>query len=102
MYIKIYMYLLLGRSVGFHPSDQVGGQAHARLHEAIEWAALVDFMDRKPRNLPLLLGGFKDVFIFSPNLGEMIQFDDDFSDGLKPPTSLDLGQVGEMRVFQIK
>lgn len=42
VYIKIYMYLLLGRSVGFHPSDQAGGQAHARLHEAIELAALVD------------------------------------------------------------
>lgn len=62
VYIKIYMYLLLGRSVGFHPSDQAGGQAHARLHEAIEWAALVDFMGRKSRNPPLLLGGFTDVF----------------------------------------
>lgn len=102
VYIKIYIYILLGRSVSFHPSDQAGGQAHARLHEAIELAALVDFRGRKSRNLPLLLGGFKDVFIFSPNLGEMIQFSEDFSDWLKPPTSPDVGQVGEMRVFQIK
>ena len=32
-------------------------------------------------------GGFKD-FLFSPLLGEMIQFDEYFSDGLKPPTSI--------------
>ena len=30
-------------------------------------------------------GGFK-YFLFSPLLGEMIQFDSCFSDGLKPPT----------------
>ena len=31
-------------------------------------------------------GGFK-YFLFSPLLGEMIQFDEYFSKGLKPPTS---------------
>ena len=31
-------------------------------------------------------GGFK-YFLFSPLLGEDFQFDEDFSDGLKPPTS---------------
>ena len=30
-------------------------------------------------------GGFKD-FLFSALFGEMIQFDKNFSDGLKPPT----------------
>ena len=28
----------------------------------------------------------KHVFMFTPNLGEMIQFDEYSSDGLKPPT----------------
>ena len=32
-------------------------------------------------------GGFKYVFFLSP-LGDMIQFDQYFSDGLKPPTRL--------------
>ena len=36
---------------------------------------------------PLLGGGFKYI-VCSPLLGEMIQFDYFFSDGLKPPTSL--------------
>ena len=30
--------------------------------------------------------GFKDFFIFTPNLGEIIQFDQYISTGLKPPT----------------
>ena len=34
----------------------------------------------------VLGGGFKH-FLFSPLPGEMIQFDQYFSDGLKPPTS---------------
>ena len=33
-----------------------------------------------------LVGGFK-YFLFSPLPGEMIKFDEYFSDGLKPPTS---------------
>ena len=33
------------------------------------------------------LGGFKYFFNLYPYLGEMIQFDSYFSDGLKPPTS---------------
>ena len=32
------------------------------------------------------VGGFK-YFLFSPLPGEMIQFDEYFSNGLKPPTS---------------
>ena len=28
-------------------------------------------------------------FFFTPNLGEKFQFDSYFSDGLKPPTSID-------------
>ena len=32
-------------------------------------------------------GDFKYLFIFTPNLGEMIHFDYYFSNGLKPPTS---------------
>ena len=35
----------------------------------------------------LLGGGFK-YFLFSPLVGEDSQFDEYFSDGLKPPTSL--------------
>ena len=35
--------------------------------------------------LPLLAGGFKH-FLFSPLPGEMIRFDEYFSNGLKPPT----------------
>ena len=35
----------------------------------------------------VLRGGFKYFFIFTPNLGEMIKFDEYFSNGLKPPTS---------------
>ena len=35
---------------------------------------------------PILVGGFTD-FLFSSLLGEMIQFDEYFSNGLKPPTS---------------
>ena len=41
-----------------------------------------------PPNPFYLGGGFKYFFISTPNLWEMIQFDEDFSDGLKPPTSL--------------
>ena len=29
---------------------------------------------------------FEIFFIFTPKIGEMIQFDEYFSDGLKPPT----------------
>ena len=36
-------------------------------------------------NIPELGGGFKH-FLFSSLLGEMIQFDEYFSNGLKPPT----------------
>ena len=35
-----------------------------------------------------LIGGFNYFVIFTPNLGEMIQFDWYFSNGLKPPTSI--------------
>ena len=43
---------------------------------------------KHPRWWPKLLGGgFKD-FLFSPLPGEMIQFDEYFSNGLKPPTRL--------------
>ena len=38
-----------------------------------------------------LTGGFKYV-LFSPPLGEMIQFDQHFSDGLKPPTNYNLAR----------
>ena len=43
--------------------------------------------NRNPTNhrLTCLGGGFED-FLFSPLLGELIQFDEYFSDGLKPPT----------------
>ena len=42
----------------------------------------------EPRSMmyPYLGSVFKD-FLFSPLLGEMIQFDSYFSDELKPPTS---------------
>ena len=39
-------------------------------------------------NTPKLGGGFK-YFLFSPLLEEIIQFDEYFSDGLKPPTRKD-------------
>ena len=39
-----------------------------------------------PRGIHTLGGGFI-LFLFSPLLGEMIQFDSCFSDELKPPTS---------------
>jgi len=35
---------------------------------------------------PLELGGGFTYFLFSPVLGEDFQFDEYFSDGLKPPT----------------
>ena len=38
-------------------------------------------------NKPLLGDGFKVFFHFHPYLGEDFQFDEYFSDGLKPPTS---------------
>ena len=31
-------------------------------------------------------GGFKDFFIFTPVWGKVSNFDEYFSDGLKPPT----------------
>ena len=34
-------------------------------------------------------GGLQYFLIFTPNLGEKFQFDSYFSDGLKPPTSID-------------
>ena len=37
---------------------------------------------------------FQISFIFTPNLGEMIQFDEYFSDGMKPPTSFGVTLVG--------
>ena len=41
----------------------------------------------------ILGGGFK-YFLFLPLLGEMIQFDEYFSKGLKPPTSIHGGPTG--------
>ena len=41
----------------------------------------------------LLLGGGFKYFLFSPLFGEDFQFDQYFSDGLKPPTRLVLGRV---------
>ncbi len=40
-----------------------------------------------------LAGGLK-YFMFSPLLEEMIQFEEDFSIGLKPPTNRDLNKGG--------
>ena len=37
--------------------------------------------------LPMLVGGFK-YFLFSPLFGEESHFDQYFSNGLKPPTSI--------------
>ena len=45
-----------------------------------------DMMEPKISTSWKLVGGFKD-FLFSPLLGEMIQFDLYFSTELKPPTS---------------
>ena len=42
-----------------------------------------------------MTGGFKH-FLFSPLFGEMIQFDEYFSDGLKPPTSQDFWALKTM------
>ena len=39
--------------------------------------------------LNILLGGGFKYFLFSPLFGEDFQFDSYFSDGLKPPTSLE-------------
>ena len=38
-----------------------------------------------------VVGGGFTYFLFSPPPGEMIQFDEYFSDGLKPPTSVVCG-----------
>jgi len=38
--------------------------------------------------LEVILGGVFKYFLFSSLLGEMIHFDQYFSDGLKPPTSI--------------
>ena len=41
------------------------------------------------RKSDILAGGLKH-FLFSPLPGKMIQFDSYFSNGLKPPTSIEL------------
>jgi len=38
------------------------------------------------QHIIICLGGGFIFFVFSPLLGEMIQFDEYFSDGLKPPS----------------
>ena len=38
-----------------------------------------------------LVGGFKYFHIFYPQFGEVVHFDSYVSNGLKPPTRLDLG-----------
>ena len=55
------------------------------------------FFEGKVLEIPWFFEGFMTIkggetlndvfFLFIPKLAEMIQFDDDFSDGLKPPTS---------------
>ena len=46
----------------------------------------------------MLGGGFK-YCLFSPLFGEDVQFDQYFSDGLKPPTSMSLSQMERISVI---
>ena len=46
------------------------------------------FSSLKSDYLQYLAGGNPNIFLFSPLFGEMIQFDQCFSDGLKPPTRI--------------
>ena len=43
---------------------------------------------------PTILGGGLKYGLFSPLLGEDFQVDEQFSDGLKPPTSINLMSTG--------
>ena len=50
-----------------------------------EWV----FQKRRPiKSIKQILGGDFKHFLCSPLLGEMIQFDEYFSNGLKPPTRI--------------
>ena len=50
---------------------------------------MLDLLEQLRRRGEHLVGGFKDFGLFSPRtLGKISNFDEDFSDGLKPPTTI--------------
>ena len=53
---------------------------HYRIPKTLQWFRVTE---------PILGGGFQ-YFLFSPLLGEMIQFDSYFSKGLKPPIRISI------------
>ena len=56
--------------------------------ENMEMAEVPQFFFISVSSVHIILGGGFKIDLYSPLLGEVIQFDEYFSNGLKPPTSI--------------